>query len=600
MKTPEHFDAIVVGSGFGGAVMAYRLAEAGLRVCVLERGKRYPPGSFPRQPAEMRSSFWDPNRNYHGLFDVWSFRHLEAVTASGLGGGSLIYANVLLRKDEAWFVQEDLANGGYEYWPVTRAELDPHYDEVERHLGAQPYPFEHAPFNQTPKTIAFHEATSTIGLEPTFPNLAISFRSAPDKTPVPGEYIHNSHHNIHNHPRFTCRLCGECDIGCNYGSKNTLDFTYLSAAQRHGAEIRTLCEVRVFKPRDGGGYSVDYIAHHPDPKHEGRRVDIGTLPLQTITADQLILAAGTLGTTYLMLKSQPAFPRLSRQLGTRFCGNGDYVTFARRCVDRSNERPRPRNMSPSYGPVITSSVRVGGAEDGLTGRGFYIQDAGIPEFATWMVQMIDMRSALYRLLMTVGPWLINRMVTSLTGRLDSNVSAEMAAFFGECSLSSGSLPLLGMGRDFPDGTMRLLNDQDMIDVDWRKDRSRDYFGRVRATMEQIATALGGEFVRNPLSLFQRVITVHPLGGCPMGRNPNEGVVDAYGEVFGYEGLYVADGAVMPGPVGPNPSLTIAALADRFADKVIERHRQLRRSSEVKWSSVVQASNDHVQHTGAIA
>ena len=120
----EHFHAVIVGSGFGGSVVAARLAEAGMRVLVLERGKAYPPGSFPRSPREMEGNFWDPSEGLHGLFDVWSFRGLDAIVASGLGGGSLIYANVLLRKDERWF------NG----WPLSRRDLDPHYAAVEQVL----------------------------------------------------------------------------------------------------------------------------------------------------------------------------------------------------------------------------------------------------------------------------------------------------------------------------------------------------------------------------------------------------------------------------------------------------------------------------------
>src|SRR5262249_22303698 len=138
---PEHFDALVVGSGFGGSVTAYRLAEAGRRVCVLERGQAYPPGSFPRTPDAMRRNFWAPRTGLYGLFNIRVFRGLDALVCAGLGGGSLIYANVLLRKDERWFVREDLARGGYEYWPVTRADLDPHYDRVETMLKPQTYPF---------------------------------------------------------------------------------------------------------------------------------------------------------------------------------------------------------------------------------------------------------------------------------------------------------------------------------------------------------------------------------------------------------------------------------------------------------------------------
>ena len=154
-----HFDAIVVGSGFGGSVMAYRLAEAGQRVCVLERGRPYPPGSFTRSPYRARESFWDPKRGLTGMYHYWSFKGIDALVSAGLGGGSLIYANVFLRKDEKWFVQEDVNDGGYEYWPVTRDDLDPHYDRVEAMIGLQRYPFEHEPYSRTPKTNAFKYAT---------------------------------------------------------------------------------------------------------------------------------------------------------------------------------------------------------------------------------------------------------------------------------------------------------------------------------------------------------------------------------------------------------------------------------------------------------
>ncbi len=237
--TDGHYDAVVVGSGFGGSVTAYRLAEAGRRVRVLERGRAYPPGSFTRSPYRARESFWDPRRGLTGMYHYWSFRGIDALVSAGLGGGSLIYANVFLRKDENWFVQEDLRDGGYEHWPVTRADLDPHYDRVEAMIGLQRYPFDHEPYSKTPKTIAFKDAAEANGLEWFLPPLAVTFANE-GREPVPGEPIEEKLPNLHGRARTTCQLCGECDVGCNYGAKNTLDYNYLTHAAHHGAEIRTL------------------------------------------------------------------------------------------------------------------------------------------------------------------------------------------------------------------------------------------------------------------------------------------------------------------------------------------------------------------------
>lgn len=560
----EHFDAVVVGSGFGGSVTAYRLAEAGLSVCLLERGKAYPPGSFPRSPYRMRENFWDPSEGLHGLYDFWSFHRIHALVASGLGGGSLIYANVLLRKDEGWFVKEDLQNGGYEHWPVTRGDIDPHYDRVEGMLRPQKYPFDRDPYSGTSKTRAFREAAGKIGMEPFFPNLAVTFAPAEGEEPVPGEPIREEHPNLHGRTRQTCRLVGECDFGCNYGSKNTLDFNYLSAAKRLGAELRTGCEVVAFEPRAGGagGYSVRYRVLPISPGSEG---PVGP---RTLTADRLILSAGSLGSTYLLLKNRSAFPRISKLLGTRFCGNGDYLTLAVGATREVGGRKVPRVIDPGYGPVITSAVRGADEADGGEGRGFYLEDAGFPQHLAWMLQTLNLPGSLWRLLK-------QRFIWDWFGEsADPRLSSELSEVFGNTGLSAGVLPLLGMGRDLPNGRMTLRSGR--LDIDWKHRKSGAHFGRVRETSRQISDALGARFVHDPLRSLGRIVTdlnrlltVHPLGGCPMGRNAGEGVVDPYGEVFGYPGLYVADGAVMPGPVGANPSLTIAALADRFADRIIE-------------------------------
>jgi cholesterol oxidase len=565
-----HFDALIVGSGFGGSVMAYRLAQAGLHVCLLERGKPYPPGSFPRSPYQMKNSFWDPSKGTYGMFSVWSFQGMNAIVSSGLGGGSLIYSNVLLRKDEKWFVKEDLNNGGYEYWPVTREELDPHYDDVEHMLNAQTYPFGTAPYNGTVRTQVLQYAAKKLQVQWCLPKLAVTFANE-GESPTVGVTIHEDQQNIHNltNARSTCHLCGECNIGCNTGSKNSLDYNYLSAAQRLGAEIRTRCEVRSFQPTNDGGYSISYVEHKPE--YEGQSAvthDPQVLPLKTITASRLILSAGTLGTTYLLLKNRAHFPAISQQLGHRFSGNGDCLGFARACSDTINGQRRPRLIEASHAPAITSTIRIPDAVDGGSGRGFYIQDAGYPEFVNWMLQILDTAQATGHILSVwrhlVWEW--------LTGATESDLSGYVSSLFGTGELSACLLPLDGMGRDIPDGKMKLANN-DMLDLDWDIRTSDDYYNSVRKTMKDICDKLGAEFVDNPLWRLNRAITVHPLGGCPMGSDTSNGVVDSYGEVFNYPNLYIADGSVMPGPVGANPSLTIAALADRFAKHITDTIRR---------------------------
>jgi cholesterol oxidase len=267
----EHFEVVVVGSGFGGSVMTYRLAEADRSVCLFERGKPYAPGSFPRSPHGMSRNFWDPSEGLHGMFDLWSFSGIDALVSSGLGGGSLIYANVMIRKDEHWFVHEDGAPGN-EFWPVTRDDLELHYGRAEKMLAVQRYPFEHEPYASTPKTLALKQAAETLGYDWSLPNLAVTFANE-GVDPVPGEPIREAHPNLHGRTRYTCRLVGECDVGCNYGAKNSLDYTYLSEAKRLGAEVRTRCEVRGLRRREGGGFEVDYVRHHPEA--EGVETDTG-------------------------------------------------------------------------------------------------------------------------------------------------------------------------------------------------------------------------------------------------------------------------------------------------------------------------------------
>jgi cholesterol oxidase len=569
VRDRKHFDVVVVGSGFGGSVAAYRLAEGGLRVCVLERGKAYPPGTFARSPREMRGNFWDPSAGLHGLFNLWSFNGIDAVVSSGLGGGSLVYANVLMRMPKEWFVTTNPRSGAEERWPLGYHDLVDHYQEVERWLGATRYPIRKLVRDAQPlaaKAGRVREAARGIGLQPEAVKLAVTFES--DRPPtqlgaaLPAARYPNYHGDV---LRVTCRLCGECNIGCNYGAKNTLDHTYLSAAAHLGAEIRVRCEVRGLLRRAGGGFLVGYVEH--DPAREGKPTDTGRLPKSTITADRVVLAAGALGSPYLLLKNQSALPDLGPALGTRFSGNGDVLGLAMWGRSQRSNRDGGGIIDASRGPVITTAIGVPDALNGGDGPGYFIEDAGYPEFVNWMLELIRVPSIARRVGLLAG----RRLWATIDGRPNRDIGADVSRLVGKGGLTSRSLPLLGMGRDVPDGVMRLRRRRrrQFLDIVWTSKASEPYHRRVEATMRELTEALGATYAPMPRLNRRRAITVHPLGGCPMGWNANQGVVDGFGQAFGCPGLYVADGSVMPGPIGANPALTIAAFADRMALQIVK-------------------------------
>jgi cholesterol oxidase len=536
----QRYDAVVVGSGFGGSLMAHQLAEHELRVCVLERGNAWPPHSFPRTPAQVRQrGFWDPDSTLYGLWDVWSFRSQWAFVASGLGGGSLVYANVLMRMEPEWL----------EGWPVSYDELEPHYEAIEHDLGAVEYPPEHA--DTTGKTVAFRRAADALaandpGLRSFAPRLAVTFANT-GAAPTPGEEIAGGADNYHGHPRYTCRLLGECDVGCNLGAKNTLDFTYLSWADRKPrTEIRVLHEVKRFE-RDDDGWSVGYVDHGSGEKG-------------TLRTKRLILSAGALGSTLLLLRNRAAIPRVSQLLGHRFSGNGDFLTFAARL--------RSEPVDPTYGPVITRAL---GVPDRDGTGGFFLEDGGYPGFLDWIWQargfprLLSNRRGLHILRM-LGQGLLAGKFPFLPGNSERNWSAELVALLRIAD--PAWLPLLGMGRDTPDGILR-LDAHGRLDLERRTAASLPYYQRVRDTSRRLAELMSARFEPSLFWRFNLAVTVHPLGGCPMGEDEREGVVSsATGEVFGSPGLHVADGSVLPGPAGANPSLTIAALSRRFAHGIL--------------------------------
>jgi cholesterol oxidase len=272
----------------------------------------------------------------------------------------------------------------------------------------------------------------------------------------------------------------------------------------------------------------------------------------------------------LLLKNQTHFPALSQKtLGSRFSVNGDLLSFVAKSMEQRNGKMVPRRLDPSFGPVITSAIRVGDTldGDGPQGRGFYAEDGGNPYLLSWFSEVSGTLAFIRR------AFRFAKLEAKYRFGLndDANLSAELSNLIGDAADSMSSFPVLTMGRDVANG--RLFLKDNFLDCDWTQDKSQEYFERVRRVGRAIATALNAKYLDNPSYEFlHQVLTAHPLGGCPMGFSAEDGVVNSYGEVFGCPGLYVVDGSIMPGPVGPNPSLTIAAISDRAADHIIDQHK----------------------------
>lgn len=520
------WDVIVIGSGFGGAVNACRLAEKGLKVLVLERGRRWRVEDYPRDLDD--AWLWDQDAPHkrNGWIDLRVMDDMCVAQGAGVGGGSLIYANVLVEAKREAF------DSG---WPreITYEELKPYYDRVGKMLNVQTLPE-----NQlTERYKLMREAAQLLGYGDRFRPLplAVTFDPAFDlKRPDPFNNAHSkTWTNTQGVQQGTCVHCGNCDIGCQVKAKNTLDLNYIPWAERHGAEVRPLHVVDLISR-----VNEDYVVHF-NRLERGRRIP------GRETAPRVILAAGSLGSTELLLRCRDQYrtlPGVSRFLGRRWSSNGDFLTPA---------FYKNRAISPTQGPTITCAIDF---LDGATQRErFFVEDGGFPNL---LEEFLRERGRTWRNR--------HRMVVKLLRHL-VNVDDPL----------SEVMPWFGQAVDGGDGTLYLGRVwyapwRRKIKLDWDVAASEGAINALIGMHKQLSAAThGNPKVPFTWTKFGNLITPHPLGGCNMGANAAEGVVNHRGEVFGYPRLYVADGAVVPRSLGLNPSRTIAALAERTAVKIVE-------------------------------
>lgn len=524
---PWMFDVLIVGSGYGAAVSAARIASrlrSGWRLGVLERGREWAPGTFPDRLRDVmdnsrletlginRGQVHDPV----GLFNVQQSEDITVLSGCGLGGTSLINASVAYRPTPEVFSQAA--------WPSPlrdRAVLEPYFELAEYELGVAREPWDH-----TPKMVAHRmagEALRASGATYEAARLTLT-RSADCRLPVV---------NRQGLRQRGCIDCGDCMTGCNVGAKNTLAQNYLPLARRAGAEIYTQTEVHRIEKVDN--YYRVYFTQHVD---DGCGA---TQPRHGVTTTRvLILGAGSLGSSEILLRSQAASLQLSPRLGCSWTGNGDALGFVRKCqyptgVGGLSAYPTDQ---PKVGPTTQSNLAY--PHRSLAGQVLIQEGAAARAYAN--------------------------VLGILKRDLDLNQT----------------MILLGMGHDGAGGRIT-LDSQGYANIDWPGLLDSDYRRLIRGEFKRIATALGGEY--EYLKIFgDRMVTVQPLGGCGMSDDPAYGVLNHKGQVYDaqyggdvgpatgqarvHQGLYVIDGAMLPTSIGCNPLLTISALAERCADQLV--------------------------------
>ena len=522
----DSFDVIVIGSGFGGAVTACRLSEKGMRALVLERGRRWEPEDYPRDLGD--AWLWDQDEPHeqNGWIDLRWFDDMAVVQGAGVGGGSLIYANIFVKPKPEVFHQG---------WPaeITYDELAPYYATTGKMLDVQELPDSQL----TERFKVVRDAALAIGHGDRFMKLPLAVSFDPEWNYDLEDPFAEKHSkkftNAHGVEQGTCIHLGNCDIGCDVRARNTLDLNYLAIAERHGVEIRPLHMVNAIEPH-GTGYRVSFERFEGGRSIEGSAV-----------ADRVVLGAGSLGSTEILLRCRDeheTLPDISAFLGRNWSSNGDFLTPAYH---------EDRRISPTQGPTITCAIDfLDGAVDN---EQFFIEDGGFPD--------------------VLGNFLEERIDGEHEGAKTKILMAALQKMVRGRDPVQHMMPWFAQGIDAADGRLHLGAKwnapwRKVLKLDWDIDRSEAVIDAIVAMHKRLAEATGGEpWVPPTWSWAKNLVTPHPLGGCNMGTTPANGVVNHLGEVFGYERLYVADGAIVPEAVGLNPSRTIAALAERIAENI---------------------------------
>jgi cholesterol oxidase len=540
-----HYDVVVVGSGYGGAIAASRMARAGRSVCVLERGREFMAGEFPRTPFQGAEQIQYNTAFAHigsplALLEVHVNEDVNAVVGCGLGGTSLINANVALEAEPRLWDDPR--------WPATlRADKkgrDQGYQLAREMLQPLAVP---ASFPPLPKLQALEKSAQALGMADRFsrPPITVTFKTGTNAAGVVQK---------------ACVGCGDCNSGCNYEAKNSTHMNYLPDAVAHGAQIFTGAAV----------HSVTREAGAQPWKVSFQLVKLGRegydAPDLFVSADIVIVAAGTIGSTALLLRSRKEGLSVSDMLGRHFTGNGDVLAFAYNTDDPINGvgwGSHDEGEIDPVGPTITGLIdnrNTANVKDG-----YVIEEGSLAgPVGAALVGMLGAAAPLEGVDVG-GP-------RSLRERLayEARVIGSLlrGPYHGALHHTQSYLV---MAHDDESGQIG-IDDKGRARIAWENAGRQPVFQTIENALKQATVPLGGKYLRNPIStdiIGNKTVTVHPLGGCGMGEDAGHGVVDHMGRVFSgtagsavHDGLYVMDGAVMPMSLGVNPLLTISALAER--------------------------------------
>ncbi len=558
-----HYTVVVVGSGYGGGIAASRMARAGQAVCVLERGKEFQPGEYPDTQLRAAEEMQMDTPAAHvgcktGLYDFRVNDDMNVFLGCGLGGTSLVNANVSLRAEPRIFADA--------VWPeAIRAEaaaiahpsgekplLEVGYELAEQMLQPQPYPENYPPL---PKLEA--QAESAKGLNACFyrPPINVTFE---DRINFAGVQQHK------------CTNCGDCVSGCNYGAKNTVLMNYLPDAKNHGAEIFTQTSIRYIE-RSGDKWVVHFNLLGDD------REEFNAPPL-FVTADIVVLSAGTVGSTEILLRSRQQGLSVSDALGKHFSSNGDVLGFAynsERVISGIGYGRRQPPFQEPVGPCITGIIDM--RERPQLNDGMVIEEGSIPgALAALMPAALASVATSETALGEASPYGADTLAKKIRFAARELESLEQGPYRGAVH---NTQTYLVMTHDGSAGEMYLENDR--LRIKWPGVGDEPIFQSVKQNLKNAADALAGTFFSNPIwseILRHELITVHPLGGCGMADSAKDGVVNDRGEVFNgqgdasvHKGLYVSDGSVIPRSLGVNPLLTISGLAERCCQLIAKDH-----------------------------